>query len=116
MFRISSLKEVSRRHESDLDRAHDDMFVSRGEINKYEESLPKTATNHRYYQDLRGYVTDLVECYDEKVGDQNFSFYISGKNHISMYITCFINYNQPCYINAYYLLNEILVMRQQYSK
>ena len=79
LFRILSLKEVSRRHESDLDRAHDDMFVSRGEINKYEESLPKTATNHRYYQDLRGYVTDLVECYDEKVGDQIFSFCILGK-------------------------------------
>merc|ERR550532_1397916 len=65
--RIQSLREISKRHESDLDRAHDDMFLSRSEINKYEESLPKTATNHRYYQDLRGYVTDLVECYDEKL-------------------------------------------------
>ena len=44
------------------------MFTSRDEIIKYEESLPKMATHHRYYQDLRGYVTDLVECYDEKVG------------------------------------------------
>ena len=46
------------------------MITSKMEIDKFEGSLPETANNHRYYQDLRGYVTDLVECYDEKVGAQ----------------------------------------------
>ena len=68
------------------------MFVSRGEINKYEESLPKTATNHRYYQDLRGYVTDLVECYDEKVGDQNFRFTFWG-NHLMCLVEMQLQYH-----------------------
>ena len=53
-----------------MDRAHDDMILSRMEIDKYEGCIPELANNHRYYQDLRGYVTDLVECYDEKVGAQ----------------------------------------------
>ena len=79
VLRITTLKEVNRRHESDLDRAHDDMFASRDEIIKYEESLPKMATHHRYYQDLRGYVTDLVECYDEKVGVKRLLFHNSTK-------------------------------------
>jgi len=65
--RLQFLKEVSSRHESDLDRAYDDMITSKMEIDKFEGSLPETANNHRYYQDLRGYVTDLVECYDEKL-------------------------------------------------
>ena len=69
-YRLQFLKEVSSRHESDLDRAYDDMITSKMEIDKFEGSLPETANNHRYYQDLRGYVTDLVECYDEKVGAQ----------------------------------------------
>ena len=79
--------EVNRRHESDLDRAHDDMFASRDEIIKYEESLPKMATHHRYYQDLRGYVTDLVECYDEKVGVKRLLFHNSTKIFYTLIIT-----------------------------
>lgn len=29
---------------------------------------PTLGERFRFYQDLRGYVTDLVECLDEKVG------------------------------------------------
>jgi len=65
--RLQSLKEVSSRHGSDLDRAVDDMILSKMEIDKFEGCLPEMANSHRYYQDLRGYVTDLVECYDEKL-------------------------------------------------
>ena len=66
--RLESLKEVNHRHGADLDRAHDDMILSKTEIDKFEGCLPEMADSHRYYQDLRGYVTDLVECFDEKVG------------------------------------------------
>ena len=68
--RLQSLKEVNNRHETDLDRVHDDMILSKTEIDKFEGCMPEMAENHRYYQDLRGYVTDLVECFDEKVGAQ----------------------------------------------
>lgn len=37
----------------------------------YEKSkfiVPGLAERFQFYQDLRGYVTDLVECLDEKVG------------------------------------------------
>ena len=47
--------EVGRRH--DTDRACDDMVESQGVINKAE---PRLAAKHRFYQELRGYVTDYI--------------------------------------------------------
>ena len=34
---------------------------------RLEEEIPRLATRHRMFQQLRGYFTDLVDCYDEKV-------------------------------------------------
>lgn len=33
-----------------------------------KKNVPSLAECFQFYQDLRGYVTDLVECLDEKVG------------------------------------------------
>ena len=62
------MREVNNRHGADLDHVHDDMILSKTEIDRLDDCLPEMADRHRYYQDLRGYVTDLVECFDEKVG------------------------------------------------
>ena len=62
------MREVNHRHGADLDHVHDDMILSKTEIDRLDDFLPEMADRHRYYQDLRGYVTDLVECFDEKVG------------------------------------------------
>ena len=67
-FRLVSMQEVHRRHQSDADRAVDDLIASQTEIDSLERALPDLGERHRFYQDLRGYVTDLVECFDEKVG------------------------------------------------
>jgi len=41
---------------------------------KLKMNVPGLADCFQFYQDLRGYVTDLVECLDEKVGVfSNFS-------------------------------------------
>ena len=70
--RLEEMKEVGRRHEQDADRACDDMVESQGEIDKTEDEVPRLAAKHRFYQELRGYVTDYTECYDEKVGTINY--------------------------------------------
>lgn len=50
-----------------------DMINEIPEIKKKIETLKKNVPNladcFQFYQDLRGYVTDLVECLDEKVGE-----------------------------------------------
>jgi len=111
--RLLSLKEVSSRHESDLDRAHDDMVLSKMEIDKFEGCIPEMASSHRYYQDLRGYVTDLVECYDEKVGAQKLC--ISKRKKMGFlemliscmaYFSCFHSFDKNVSSDSYLLLKE----------
>ena len=38
------------------------------DFEKRKVNVPGLAERFQFYQDLRGYVTDLVECLDEKVG------------------------------------------------
>ena len=68
--RIESVDEVHRRHQSDADRASDDLFAAKSEIERLEAEIPDITKKHRFYQELRGYVTDLIECFDEKVGER----------------------------------------------
>ncbi len=65
--RSEALREASRRHEADADRAVDDLVESRSEITRLEEEVPRLAGRYRVFQQLRGYFTDLVDCFDEKV-------------------------------------------------
>jgi len=66
--RLVEMEEVSRRHGQDADRAVDELVSSECEIERLESSIPGLAQKHRFYQDLRGYVTDFTDCFDEKVG------------------------------------------------
>ena len=36
---------------------------------RLEDEIPKLANRHRMFQQLRGYMTDLTDCYDEKVSE-----------------------------------------------
>lgn len=46
----------------------DELASTKAEQERLEKEQPVLAQKFRYYQELRGYVTDLVECLDEKVG------------------------------------------------
>nr|CAD7392034.1 unnamed protein product [Timema cristinae] len=65
--RLVSLKEVHRRHTQDRDRVADDLVTLSAEREDLESEGPALVQRFRFYQELRGYVTDLVECLDEKV-------------------------------------------------
>lgn len=67
-WRLDNLKEVHRRHEQDLERLEQELRQTVKELDEGEIRTPHFAQRFRYYQELRGYVTDLVECLDEKVG------------------------------------------------
>eukprot|EP00090_Calanus_glacialis_P046886 TRINITY_DN9429_c0_g1_i2.p1 TRINITY_DN9429_c0_g1~~TRINITY_DN9429_c0_g1_i2.p1 ORF type:complete len:807 (-),score=326.26 TRINITY_DN9429_c0_g1_i2:237-2657(-) len=66
--KLVGMKEVHRRHEMDADRAVDDLVESQTEIDSTGDEVPELAVKHKFYQELRGYVTDLTDCYDEKAG------------------------------------------------
>ncbi|KAG6804322.1 PAX3- and PAX7-binding protein 1 [Apis mellifera caucasica] len=65
--RLDSLKEVHRRHQLDQDRLEQELGQTVKELDDGEIRAPQLAQRFRYYQELRGYVTDLVECLDEKL-------------------------------------------------
>lgn len=47
-----------------------ELLQSKKELEEGENRAPEMAQRYKYYQELRGYVTDLVECLNEKVGLQ----------------------------------------------
>lgn len=67
-YRLASLQERHCRQQADLTRVADELASTRAEHESLEMEQPVLAQKFRYYQELRGYVTDLVECLDEKVG------------------------------------------------
>nr|XP_018903657.1 PREDICTED: PAX3- and PAX7-binding protein 1 [Bemisia tabaci] len=65
--RLTSLEEVHRRHKLDRDALKHELQSLAEENERCKAETPNLAQRFRFYQDLRGYVTDLVECLDEKI-------------------------------------------------
>ncbi|KAL0275384.1 UNVERIFIED_CONTAM: hypothetical protein PYX00_003243 [Menopon gallinae] len=65
--RLTDLKDVHNAHVADKERAEQDLKESMRETSHLEAEAPGLADKFRFYQEMRGYVTDLVECLDEKM-------------------------------------------------
>ncbi|KAL3281217.1 hypothetical protein HHI36_004431 [Cryptolaemus montrouzieri] len=72
---VDKLKEhfqdvsVSReKHAEQLEKVQQDIIDMSEELEALRVKAPEAADRFRFYQELRGYITDLVECLDEKVG------------------------------------------------
>lgn len=55
-------------HNLQLEQTKKDISLLTDELEDLKLKAPKAAERFRFYQELRGYITDLVECLDEKVG------------------------------------------------
>lgn len=51
-----------------LNKVQEDIEQASDELQELKIKAPVAAEKFRFYQELRGYITDLVECLDEKVG------------------------------------------------
>ncbi|EEB13700.1 predicted protein [Pediculus humanus corporis] len=65
--RLNTLKDIHTRHLQDKERAEADLKDCIKEASQLESEAPGLAEKFRFYQEMRGYVTDLVECLDEKM-------------------------------------------------
>ncbi|XP_011307082.1 PAX3- and PAX7-binding protein 1 isoform X2 [Fopius arisanus] len=65
--RVASLQQVHRRHQQDQIQLQEELEQTVKELDEGSVRAPELAQRFRYYQELRGYVTDLVECLDEKL-------------------------------------------------
>eukprot|EP00095_Tigriopus_kingsejongensis_P004616 maker-scaffold559_size137194-snap-gene-0.25 protein:Tk04616 transcript:maker-scaffold559_size137194-snap-gene-0.25-mRNA-1 annotation:"pax3- and pax7-binding protein 1 isoform x1" len=65
--RLESLSEVHRRHQRDADQSVDSLVTSQAEIEKLEVQVPELEKRYQFFQDLRGYMVNLIECFNEKM-------------------------------------------------
>jgi GC-rich sequence DNA-binding factor len=65
---MNALDEVHRRHKMDRDKVMDDLISCQMDIDNSKTKKPDAASRYAFYQELRGFMTDFVDCMDEKVG------------------------------------------------
>ncbi|XP_044740539.1 PAX3- and PAX7-binding protein 1 isoform X2 [Chrysoperla carnea] len=65
--RVQQLKENYTNHDTKLKQITDELETCQRDLIDLERKAPECAKRFRFYQELRGYVTDLVECLDEKI-------------------------------------------------
>ncbi|XP_043226596.1 PAX3- and PAX7-binding protein 1-like isoform X2 [Amphibalanus amphitrite] len=65
--KLSELRLAQDGHVTGRDRTLDDLVSGQSEIDRLERAAPRAARRYQYYQDIRGYVTDLIECFNEKM-------------------------------------------------
>lgn len=65
--RLTQVKELNEKHLNDIERIAKDLKLIKMEELESEQNAPIAASKYRFYQELRSYVQDLVECLDEKV-------------------------------------------------
>ncbi|XP_053593178.1 PAX3- and PAX7-binding protein 1 [Microplitis demolitor] len=65
--RVSSFIQVHRKYQQDHVQLKEESQQTLKELDEGEVRAPQQAQRFKYYQELRGYVTDLVECLDEKL-------------------------------------------------
>ncbi|GFO12653.1 pax3- and pax7-binding protein 1 [Plakobranchus ocellatus] len=65
--RLDMADSVHRTHKLELDRVVSDITDTTESIELCEQKAPDLENRYRFFQELRGYVRDLVECLNEKV-------------------------------------------------
>lgn len=65
--RLNTLREVHRRHELNYESVELELIQSKKEVKEGESRAPELAQRYNYYQKLRVYIADLVECLNEKL-------------------------------------------------
>ena len=62
------MDEVHRSHVTEKDTLVNDIYSTEQSIVDCENSIEGLEGRYRFFQEMRGYVRDLVECLNEKVG------------------------------------------------
>lgn len=64
--RLKQVHELNETHVAQIQKITNDMNVLTLEQLECEQNAPVVAAKFRFYQELKGYVLDLIECFDEK--------------------------------------------------
>lgn len=64
--RLTKLQEVNQKHLSDIERIVNDLKILKLEELDCTQKAPTAAAKYRFYQELKCYAADLVDCLTEK--------------------------------------------------
>ena len=67
-IRLESMDEVNRSHTNERTKLISDIDETETSITSCEGSVKGLEERYCFFQEMRGYVRDLVECLNEKVG------------------------------------------------
>lgn len=65
--RLKQVEETKNEHMNQIQKITNDLNVITLEELECEQNAPIVAAKFRFYQELKGYVHDLIECFDEKL-------------------------------------------------
>lgn len=65
--RLNKLKELNTNHLEDIERINRQMEAMKLEELDCKQKAPTAAAKYRFYQEIKCYVTDLIDCLNEKV-------------------------------------------------
>ena len=66
--RLESLGQVHRAHLHEKDDLDERLDSTEKNIDRMEKDCTKLEEQSKFFQEMRGYVRDLVECLNDKVG------------------------------------------------
>lgn len=69
-YRLSELDEVYIGHQTQLQNLIEEEKTLKENVKRREGMIPALGKRYEFYQDLREYISILVECLDEKVLDR----------------------------------------------
>ncbi|XP_070568099.1 PAX3- and PAX7-binding protein 1-like [Ptychodera flava] len=65
--RLESLEQVNRAHQREMDQVVDNLSSSEENTERLKSSFGDMERQYKFFQEMRGYVRDLVECLNAKV-------------------------------------------------
>ncbi|OQV16038.1 PAX3- and PAX7-binding protein 1 [Hypsibius exemplaris] len=65
--RMEQAKEQQRRHNNELDKVTSDLTDCNNAIRSLNLELTTASAEYKFYQEMRGFVLDLVDCYNDKL-------------------------------------------------
>lgn len=65
--RLNQVKELNISHLDQIEKITNDIKVIELEEIESKQNAPIAAAKYRFYQELKGYVLDLIDCFDEKL-------------------------------------------------
>lgn len=69
--KLKTSKELNSKHFDEIERISMEMNAIKLDLSDCVSSAPVAAAKYRFYQELKHYMVDLIECLDEKSPDIN---------------------------------------------